>query len=467
LQDSGERLELQRPDEAGTNGVLYITVDAVRYNDKAPWPSAADGSGASLQRKSPTAYGNDPINWEAALPTPGVDSIPGQPPTVTAQPQHQTIVAHQDASFGITASGTPPLYYQWLFNGDPISGATNSSLMLRDVQLSQAGSYTAVVFNDAGSVASEIGRLTVHRPPTILSHPVNQLVRAGAAALFAVNATGNGTLRYQWRHDGVPLAGATSATLTISNVQSAHAGAYSVVVTDNTGPVTSDSASLVLLVDPLIVQQPLSQTVVAGSTVTLSLSVTNTANLPIGYRLRRNGQTVPGGSFTLAQPTAFFTVTNVQPPFTNYTVVVTNLARPIGLLSAPAFLTIVMDSDGDGLSDAWETAHGLNSMNPLDSADDQDGDGMLNWQEYIAGTDPTNSLNYLKIDDIEAGSGSTLAFGAISNRTYSILYSDDPEAGTWSKLLDLLARPTNRVEFVIDPDSTAKRFYRIATPYRP
>src|SRR5207247_9023658 len=38
LQDSGERLELQRPDTPSSNGVAYITVDEVRYNDKATWP---------------------------------------------------------------------------------------------------------------------------------------------------------------------------------------------------------------------------------------------------------------------------------------------------------------------------------------------------------------------------------------------------------------------------------------------
>ena len=67
LQDSGERLELQRPDVPDTNGTPYITVDEVRYNDKAPWPAAADGSGPSLQRRSSAAYGNDPANWEAAV----------------------------------------------------------------------------------------------------------------------------------------------------------------------------------------------------------------------------------------------------------------------------------------------------------------------------------------------------------------------------------------------------------------
>jgi hypothetical protein len=71
LQDSGERLKIERPDVPDTNGFGYIVVDEVRYNDKAPWPPAADGSGPSLQRIIISAFGDDPINWAAAGPTPG------------------------------------------------------------------------------------------------------------------------------------------------------------------------------------------------------------------------------------------------------------------------------------------------------------------------------------------------------------------------------------------------------------
>jgi len=71
LQDSGENLELKAPDNPNTNGVPYVTVDAVRYNDRDPWPPAADGSGMSLQRAPAGGYGNEPTNWIAAAPTPG------------------------------------------------------------------------------------------------------------------------------------------------------------------------------------------------------------------------------------------------------------------------------------------------------------------------------------------------------------------------------------------------------------
>ncbi len=67
----GEQLQLERPDIPDTNGVPYIVVDAVRYGNKAPWPAAADGGGLSLQRINSARYGDDPVNWAAAVPTPG------------------------------------------------------------------------------------------------------------------------------------------------------------------------------------------------------------------------------------------------------------------------------------------------------------------------------------------------------------------------------------------------------------
>lgn len=83
LDNGGENVELYKPDvpqlppDPDAGFVPYILVDRVKYSDTLPWPVAADGGGASLQRISPDEYGNDPINWMAANPTPG----PGQSDT--------------------------------------------------------------------------------------------------------------------------------------------------------------------------------------------------------------------------------------------------------------------------------------------------------------------------------------------------------------------------------------------------
>lgn len=71
LQNNGENLELLAPDNPNTNDVPYVVIDAVRYNDHAPWPPGAAGSGLSLQRSPASGFGNEPTNWISAAPTPG------------------------------------------------------------------------------------------------------------------------------------------------------------------------------------------------------------------------------------------------------------------------------------------------------------------------------------------------------------------------------------------------------------
>jgi len=108
LQDSGENLRLQRPDEPDTNGVPYIVTDAVRYNDKLPWPPGADGDGPSLQRRAPAAYGNEPTNWFASGITPGGANVFNTAPTCTLLSPTNGNVFTVPASITLSAAASDP-----------------------------------------------------------------------------------------------------------------------------------------------------------------------------------------------------------------------------------------------------------------------------------------------------------------------------------------------------------------------
>jgi hypothetical protein len=82
LDNAGDHLYLLKPGDVDADGTRYwIEVDSLDYSDGRhpksfpqkvdPWPTAADGAGASLERLLPRKYGNDPNNWQAAPPTPG------------------------------------------------------------------------------------------------------------------------------------------------------------------------------------------------------------------------------------------------------------------------------------------------------------------------------------------------------------------------------------------------------------
>jgi hypothetical protein len=82
LNNSDDRVVLQRPLAPPADQPNYIPrvqEDEVLYDDKVPWPTGADGTGNSLQRKTADAFGNDAASWFSGRPSPGVllTSIPG------------------------------------------------------------------------------------------------------------------------------------------------------------------------------------------------------------------------------------------------------------------------------------------------------------------------------------------------------------------------------------------------------
>jgi hypothetical protein len=208
---------------------------------------------------------------------------------------------------------------------------------------------------------------------------------------------------------------------------------------------------------PYITIQPQAQTAGEGSTT--SLNVVAAGAPPLRYQWRFNGTNLPGAT------NAGLGFASVQPANAGaYTVMITNLAG--STTSAVATLTVsVADIDGDGMPDVWELAHGL-KPNLNDAGLDADGDQMTNLSEFIAGTDPQDAQSYLKVDEIAASTGACLLrFNAISNRTYSVLYRDSMSPGLWSKMADVAARPTNRIETIADTNViSGGRFYRLLTP---
>jgi hypothetical protein len=212
---------------------------------------------------------------------------------------------------------------------------------------------------------------------------------------------------------------------------------------------------------PFITTQPQSKTVGAGSAV--SLSVVAGGSAPLSYQWRFNSSPIAGATnATLGFP-------SIQPTQAGgYTCVITNIAGAITSVVATVSISSD-DADNDGMPDAWELA---NDLNPTvnDAALDGDGDGMNNLAEFIAGTDPQHGGSYLKVDSIQVGGASEriIRFNAVSNHTYSVLFRDQlAGVGPWSRLGDVPASPTNRLQSVTDLSAGPQRFYRLVTPAVP
>ncbi len=217
-------------------------------------------------------------------------------------------------------------------------------------------------------------------------------------------------------------------------------------------------------VRPAIVQHPESQMALVGDTVSFSVAATGTP--PLHYRWRFNNSFLP----SIQPQTSTLTLTNVQ--LTNaglYTVLVTNSASAVGVLSGRGTLQIMTDGDGDRMGDAWEVQHGFNTNDVSDAVGDVDEDGTSNREEFLAGTDPRDPGSFLKIDSIAALTNSIrLGFTAVSNRSYSVLYRESSAVAPWRRLTNSPGLATNRIETILDVQGTNRhRWYRLVTPKVP
>jgi pectin methylesterase-like acyl-CoA thioesterase len=183
-----------------------------------------------------------------------IDYVPSLP-FITSQPQptNLTVQVGSNVTTSVAASGNS-LSYQWNKNGAPVSGnpsATTPTLNLSNVQLSDAGSYTAVVSNPGGSVTSNPVTLNVSTnpvppPPSIGTQPTNTNAPLGSDTNLHVFATGD-NLFYQWFKNGALIPGATNATLNFQSAQTSDSANYTVVVSNSSGSITSDPARLLVV----------------------------------------------------------------------------------------------------------------------------------------------------------------------------------------------------------------------------
>ncbi|MEY2428334.1 MAG: large repetitive protein, partial [Verrucomicrobiota bacterium] len=174
----------------------------------------------------------------------------GTPPAIVTPPQSQTVGVGSSVLFNALASGTAPLTYQWLFNGNALGGKTNSILLINSAHVSDGGSYRIRVASPYGSATSAAATLAVITAPVIFQSPTNVQVTVGGSAVFNVVAASSGPLSYQWFHDGVGIPGASGPVLTLNDVQLSDAGDYLAQVTNFAGSATSGNAGLLVLPAP-------------------------------------------------------------------------------------------------------------------------------------------------------------------------------------------------------------------------
>src|SRR6185503_19185188 len=92
---------------------------------------------------------------------------------IASQPTDQLVDVGSTVTFAVTAAGTPPLGFQWRFNGADLYRADNASFVLPNAQWPNSGGYSVVVSNAAGSITSRVALLTfpVHGFERVVANP--------------------------------------------------------------------------------------------------------------------------------------------------------------------------------------------------------------------------------------------------------------------------------------------------------
>ena len=169
-------------------------------------------------------------------------------PSISAQPQPQTVTAGQSATFSVTASGTPTPSYQWFKNDTAIALATSSSYPLTNVKANDAGTYKVTVIN--GILPNDTSSGAVLTVNSITIQPQSDTVTVGDSVTFTATITGTPPVSYQWNKDGTPIPGATSSSYSITSVQTTDAGTYFVTESNGTSPDPQSSGAVLTVTTP-------------------------------------------------------------------------------------------------------------------------------------------------------------------------------------------------------------------------
>jgi hypothetical protein len=321
--------------------------------------------------------------------------------------------------------------------------------------------------------------------PIITAQPRDWATNSGNQATFSILAQGSG-LSYQWRFNAIPIEGANSSVLTLSNVAVANSGDYSVVVRNAAGTIASDTAHLSVTPSLQITTQPQGRSVLPGSNVVFSVAANGTGLLRYQWYFNSNaisGATtdilnVPNAQlanhgFYFAEVTDNYGTVRSQPAF------LTVRVAP-SFLQQPASATVVVGSDftfsvavtgTPPLGYRWRR----NAINIQTRVDDPTLT-ITNVQLSHAGTYSvivTNLANTTGVLSSNATLNVVIRPSLLQPRLMSNQFEVFLHASTgsthvvessanltnWSQLQSLV--PTNSDTRIVDPAPGSNRFYRV------
>ena len=246
-----------------------------------------------------------------------IANVPDMAPTITTNPNSQSVAAGQPVTFTAAANGYPAPAVQWQVSTDggvtfsPVSGATSDTLSIASATLAENGNEYEAVFTNGTSPDATTNPATLSvvpdAAPVIITNPQSQAVPYGQTATFTAAASGarNPTVQWQLSVDGgstwFDVAGLTSPSFT-SGAVSLYENGWEIraVFTNPSGSATSAAATVTVSPAPVITTNPTSQSVDAGLPVTFTAAANGYPTPSVQWQVSTDGgvtfSPVPGAT---------------------------------------------------------------------------------------------------------------------------------------------------------------------------
>ncbi len=278
-------------------------------------------------------------------------------PTVTTNPNSQSIPSGQAVTFAAAAGGNPIPTVQWQVrtNGGTsfvsIPGATSTTYSFVVAAAQNGNQYQAVFTNSQGHVTTTAAALTVLTTPTITTNPTSQIIPSGQTVILTAAAGGNPTPTVQWQvstNGGTSFAaipGATATTYSFAVTAVQNGNKYQAVFTNSQGHATTTPATLTVLISPTITTNPTSQSIPSGQTVTLTAAAGGNPTPTVQWQVSTNGGTSFAAIAGATSTTYSFAVTaaqngnKYQAVFTNSQGHATTTPATLTVLTTPTITT--------------------------------------------------------------------------------------------------------------------------------